>query len=615
MGDCEHVFPFSEEDLVEYELEGDTEPRSVGWILTPNELGVREAIPDDEVDDDYVWTCPHSSVPDTELNTCVFHTESDTLPDDKDPSRELSKRLEKAAEYDTPAERRRHLQFIDARFDEFDFRGLTIGGDMREYVDLRHAVIRNLDWQLAEVIQRFRFAQAEFHLDEPYPPSEEYDFGADPSISFKQTDFRYDVDLRGATFHDPVRLHDAHFERWLGFKNVDCHGPVDFQMAQFDGLVSLWSTRFRSWVRANATTFENYVNGLGVEFHGDVNLQTARFHDDVGLERAEIRAGATLDEATFDRSLTLNGATIRDELSLSNIDLKRTLAAEQTIISGTIKLTDSRVNRVRIDPDAGDSLVTLRNSAVETGTLGQPHSDRVTYDFALAKIGDIQLTAPSDEFVDVNAFCRFYRTTYDGFDFNDQDAFNLDATGLEIYELSSAARDPELKRWNELEHSSADFWATYLHAKNGATQVGDNTTAGRFFKREMRYRANDHAARAAAASRLSISWVVAESKYVRNRLLGLLAGYGEEPLTVVFWSFVTIIAFTVPFSLLLGIPSDFSTLGRYLALSFQSFVSFLIGRGPGDASVPTQLLGAFEGLIGAFFVALFVFTLTRRIRR
>lgn len=614
-GECVHLFSFSEADLDDYDLGSDSDPEAAGWILTPDEPGVREATPADEVDDTYVWTCPHESVEGTDLDTCVFHTPTAALPAEKNASEELADRLEAASAYDSPTQRRRHLQFIDATFSDFDFRGSSIGGDMREYVDLRHAEIHNLDWELAEVVQRFRFSQATFHLDAAHPYGDEYEFEVDPSISFKQTDFRYDADFRGAEFHAPVRFHDAHFERWLGFKCVTCHHPMDFQMAQFDGLVSLYQTAFHDRVRANATTFENFVNGVGADFHGHLNCRTARFHDDVSLKQATLRAGARFDEATFDRSLFLTDGTLEGTLSLSDVDLTRALDAKRIAIDGTVELTHSRINRCHITPTTGGGYVTLRDSTVETGDLGQPEDGRIIYDFALATLGDIQLRGPPDETVDINGLCRFHRTTYDGFDFNDHDALDLEASVFAIHELAPAARAQVPASVDDPARTPTNLWATYLHAKNGATQVGDNTTAGRFFKAEMRHRAAEHAANATTASVGSRRWIANKSRYYRNRLLGVLAGYGEEPVTVVFWSFATILAFTLPFSVLLGIPTTVRTFLRYLALSFQSFVTFLLGEGPEGARVIVQLVSAFEGLLGAFFIALFVFTLTRRIRR
>ena len=51
-----------------------------------------------------------------------------------------------------------------------------------------------------------------------------------------------------------------------------------------------------------------------------------------------------------------------------------------------------------------------------------------------------------------------------------------------------------------------------------------------------------------------------------------------------------------------------------LVFSFQSFVSFVLGP-PEGASLLAEALSAVQGFLGAFLIALFVFTFTRRIHR
>lgn len=53
----------------------------------------------------------------------------------------------------------------------------------------------------------------------------------------------------------------------------------------------------------------------------------------------------------------------------------------------------------------------------------------------------------------------------------------------------------------------------------------------------------------------------------------------------------------------------------YLLFSFQRFITFILGPPPSPPLFGLRLASAVEGFIGAFFVALFVFTLTRSIDR
>lgn len=53
----------------------------------------------------------------------------------------------------------------------------------------------------------------------------------------------------------------------------------------------------------------------------------------------------------------------------------------------------------------------------------------------------------------------------------------------------------------------------------------------------------------------------------------------------------------------------------YVLLSIQSFITFILASSPVGAGFGPQLLSAIEGFVGAFLIAVFVFTLTRSIHR
>jgi hypothetical protein len=75
-----------------------------------------------------------------------------------------------------------------------------------------------------------------------------------------------------------------------------------------------------------------------------------------------------------------------------------------------------------------------------------------------------------------------------------------------------------------------------------------------------------------------------------------------------------ILAFTAVYAVVLAPPFAGAGLAGYLVLSLQSFVTFLLGS-PATTPLAGEVLTAIEGFLGAFLVALFVFTMTRRIRR
>jgi hypothetical protein len=103
------------------------------------------------------------------------------------------------------------------------------------------------------------------------------------------------------------------------------------------------------------------------------------------------------------------------------------------------------------------------------------------------------------------------------------------------------------------------------------------------------------------------------SKWARSLLLSATTGYGEQPYRVVGASLLTILGFGLLYRSS-SIPTSDPTGIDTLTFSFQSFVSFVLGP-PETTSVFIRGLSAVEGFVGAFFIGLFVFTLTRRVHR
>ncbi|TKX53670.1 hypothetical protein EXE44_17255, partial [Halorubrum sp. SS7] len=157
--------------------------------------------------------------------------------------------------------------------------------------------------------------------------------------------------------------------------------------------------------------------------------------------------------------------------------------------------------------------------------------------------------------------------------------------------------------------------ATYAYAKNGADEAGDNVSAGAFFYREMRFnRAEyfDNALRGDAESGV-LGRVRNGSRWTRSWLLAASTGYGELPYRVVVTSLALIGGFGYVYWNWSGLAAEQGPV-EALIFSFQSFISFVLGP-PGTTTLVQEVLSAVEGFVGAFLIALFVFTFTRRIHR
>ena len=168
--------------------------------------------------------------------------------------------------------------------------------------------------------------------------------------------------------------------------------------------------------------------------------------------------------------------------------------------------------------------------------------------------------------------------------------------------LAAVLADPEAVR-----PSVEELEQTYIDARKGADDVGDSSVAGNFFRHEARVRRRAH--RAANAYH----------RYASNWLFDLVAGYGERPLRPFAASVLTVVAFAGLFQLVwLTTPATppavyDGPVGATL-LSLASFTAFLFG-GIDVAPFPLRAVATVESFLGAFLLALFVFTLTRSLHR
>lgn len=155
--------------------------------------------------------------------------------------------------------------------------------------------------------------------------------------------------------------------------------------------------------------------------------------------------------------------------------------------------------------------------------------------------------------------------------------------------------------------SLEDEELTYIRARKGADDVGDSTTAGRLFVNEQRVRRRIHQRDGDTL------------KAVSNRVLDAVAEYGERPRRAFLSSLGIIGVFTLVYWGLWYLSPSFSSVtyegisGAFL-LSTASFTAFVLGGTTVDPKL-VRFLANIEALLGAFMIALFVFTLTRSLHR
>lgn len=599
-GTCSHEFP-----LPTYEdIRGD--PNNCGYLLGPNDLGVKDG----------VWTCPHDAA--AGKSKCIFHLDPDERPADCNITRAFIEHIASANRREEVESRKRHLQFIDATFDTFTPESTIIGGHEKGYIDCRHASFYEVNCEHTEFHQRIRFSQSTFGQ----PDTDEELIDQDPStknpeVFFRRAVFQYTACFSNATFSRPANFRGAHFKDWVGFRFTHFQGDTDFGWATFHDMASARGVKFDADAGFRAVGFEDYAQFIGAQFHNGVNFNLARFDDDADFPAARF-AGANFREAEFERTFDISEAIVTEPLRLDDVSVIKNLEASSIQLDAPVRLDEAALGKVSISVNLNDmpddtAYLRFAEATISSGSFDQPTDGIAVYDLSKATVGDVGFHCRCDE--PLYNRIIFYRTRFDGFDFSDSDDLNTEAVNHTIHEISEASKAAVPEEFSQ-DKRPEDLWATYLYAKNGADATGDNVSAGAFFYKEMVYRRHAHWERMFTNDLRSLRNRGLDcTKGVRNLILSAVTGYGEKPDRVVYTSIIVILAFTPLYWLTTESGTGDTSSWEYLALSIQTFVSFILGSPPDSFTLWGEIISATEAFIGAFLVALFVFTLTRRVNR
>lgn len=555
-GTCSHEFSPAYPDFPSYKHIGSDNKKRSRWLLSDDVPGV----------EDGTWSCPHDAV--SGFDKCPFHLSASERPSELSVTAEFLRRLSEAQNLETRHDRRRKVQFIDAEFDDFDVAGEVLDTGAAHYINLAHATINNINLTNTRIRPPIRFSHVTFEGES----------------QFQNATFDGFVEMRNATFSDPIRLKGAVFNR-----------PLSARHSTFIDDAYFWHTIFKQYADFRDTEFQGYAYFRGIDFERYVRFSQAHFHNKAVFKLGEFGDDADFIDTRFDKAH-----------SFTNAEFRRTTDFSGVRTSGPMDLSGAELQRLEIEPEEIDSdtqYIDLSDSVVKAGELGQPKEGRVLYDAERATLGDVAVTTPNDDSVVENV--RLVSTNFDGFEFESDD-MSPEATGWEIHSVFDESLLPE-GRSKPL--SSKTLRETYLKAKNGAKQVGNNVAAGHFYYKEMVYRRKYTAELAqsgeANRARTTVDWV-------RNSALWIVTGYGEYPLRVVGSSIGVILGFAGIYQLY---ATDDTSIIESILFSAQSFITFIVGSPPQEATQIVATVSILQGFIGAFFIALFVYAFTRRLNR
>jgi uncharacterized protein YjbI with pentapeptide repeats len=434
------------------------------------------------------------------------------------------------------------------------------------------------------------------------------------SISLRFGTVDHPLDLRGSTVTGQTTFDETRFAR-----------RVDLGHARFAS-VSMRLTKFESWLDARETTFGEvcgrvawFANGIysvDARFTGAADFTNAQFEDVANFYRVEFDKGAWFkrtdfaDKARF-KECTLAGPAVEFGSVAGNpkhdrpaangaagmllgVDCDGPLLFDGATLAGGLRIDNASLSAgvSCVDFTVQDEPVTIDLTGTErvTGTVAATDGN-VEYKLTQAVLGDLIL-AEGTAFETL----IFDETVFDGFDFT---RYRKQLAAVE-YTIHNPDDPPSVRE------------TTYVRARNGAEQVGDNRAVAEFFFYEMIARRGSH--RREFTQSDGLARLRHAGRYLGNVVMGLSCGYGERPLWTVLSSVGIIVAFTLVYAAA-NIPLSIGqSILSYLTFSVQSFVSLVLG-GPTVENTFISFIGAVEGFLGGFMIALFVFTLTRSIAR
>lgn len=575
-------------------------------------------------DREYPETCPHDVYGDGTY--CVFHL----FPDER-TTNGVTEQEVAAAFIENVRGDKRAKQFVGATFENLDLDYETLAATDRFPIDLRLAkVTETLTLENSEITQDLLLHGAEL-TDVSFKNAEFngyvgcHDTAFIEDVDFSYIEFAQKVEFWAARFDGDVSFYTTEFDDYAEFRRTTFSGKTDFRYTNFGRDAEFWDARFDKHVTFHAAEFDGYAEFRRTTFSGEVDFKYANFTRDAEFWEATFRSEVTFyatefggyaefKDATFqtesnfryaefDRDAEFWYTTFKDRVNFRNTVFNASAEFEHTEFESGADFRQAEFYTVRFDETkTGSSQVDLIEAEIQSGMITGPKDELTFYNLRGATLGRVDLASNNNEY-HLFEFFRFYDTQFKGFDFpRHREALN---PTWQIHQYGGEIKNPD---------TAAELESTYLKAKNGASQAGDNGAAAEFFLREMKYRRRGYWETVRDRDAALSERLPAVGRWMTNWFYNLTCGYGERPLRTISFSLGLIVVFAFAYQLL-GIQTGNPNFLSYLTFSFQTFVTLILGNVPRVESVIIRLFAAFEAFLGAFFIALFVFALARSIRR
>ena len=623
-----------------------------------NEYGIESQLKSFELNPDNKWHCKHPKWEDNE--TCIFHT-----PVENKSPRDLCNHLEKFLSTKS-GRNENQLKIIGGKFDFVDLRKISSIQPENTTIDLRHSIV---------------YSDIYFE-DASLPKIDLSGSVIQGDISINNSDIHGDFDLENGSISNSdakifinesnitgnVNLYKCNVATEVIIKETTCSGKLDFRNAAFHNGVDLLQSEFHAGVEFFDS---NIIGTISSENETSLRLYDCVFSEVAHFQGIYLERNLNGERSEFEDGLVLmhiwpaDRINLRETYSDSILNLEGMHVSESDVmlqgseINGQIELSSTKF----VNDDENALNIHLEASYIDSGNIYQSEGGYVNCFLEQATVGEVNFKHKIERTLihpfpmniirsnnlhsqDEPIFDRLsiYDTNFKRFDFGDYRT-DLEQVGWSIHKSTNSDPNRQLRLSVEpiegdgksSEHtmqanlgSNEVLERTYLKAKHGAENVGDEIAASMFHIKEMQYRKRRYRENFVdeIQNRDIISGIYSGSRWLINSFLESLSSYGEKIWPVIMYSIVLIFQS----ALLLPVQSGFSgseqnmsystVKNGYISLSelvtqslYFSTVTFTtVGYGDytPNKGIP-QMVVAAESFLGALLIAILVFTLGKRV--
>jgi uncharacterized protein YjbI with pentapeptide repeats len=412
------------------------------------------------------------------------------------------------------------------------------------------------------------------------------------SILFKE-DFDIEI-FKNASFFEAI------FEGDVNFTGINFDGDTYFIGTIFKGKTFFIGVTFEGSSVFIKTTFNGDANFITTTFNGEADFKSTNFESFTHFEFATFNGAADFREATFKMNTVFKQTSFMGIADFEDVKFNgHTTKFTRTTFAGNANYF---VVKFKGNADFGETIF-KHDANFEEATFENDVDFRCKYLFKNLNFSKIETLPGKKLFIrlqnkeSIISFNRAHlENTYLDIDLVEGVSIDFTDALLKNTKIVKSRIENHILQEKEKEFSKAK--EIYLLLKNNFHSIGRYDDESWAFKKEK------------DMERKSICHFKSLHKWLGTCFLNIIYGYGEKPWNVIFSALVIIIFFALLFSGFLK-----SNVVRNFPDSFYFSLITFTTLGYGDFR-PLEgwgrILAGSEAFIGAFMMALFVYTFARR---